>query len=80
MLLPSGRVRYTTDLFTSTEEAPGADHLTLCRLDRRRGAAVALPGGRYAMGWSGGTANQKPVHEVQVGPFRIMKTEVAVNA
>ena len=40
---------------------------------------VAIPGGRFMMGFRSRSANGKPAHRVTVRPFSMMKTEVTVR-
>ena len=48
------------------------------RADRLRGVPemVDIPGGRILMGSEDGSADEKPVHEVQIRPFQVSRFEV----
>ena len=37
---------------------------------------VSIPGGRFRMGSTGGATKERPVHRVQLGTFRLSKSEV----
>ena len=39
---------------------------------------IRLPGGRFQMGSNEGDSDEKPVHEVRVGAFSLMKSEITV--
>ncbi len=62
--------------------SPGSTTRVLVKLQKGSAAGkagiqwVTVPGGSFMMGSSSGSGDEKPVHQVTVGTFRMSKTEV----
>ena len=53
-----------------------SDDIALALADDTPPETVLIPGGTFTMGRDDGPADEKPAHQVTVGPFRMDKTEV----
>lgn len=73
------RLRIQTEMEAARKDRVRGDARLELLMRQTKDNLVSIPGGRFKMGSEAGEENEKPVHEVQIQPFKMMSTLVTYD-